>query len=309
MPRHLIETGRGRPLLDVASYARRGPGERVRLSPDEMALIQRTVSRTPEVMVKVLTRGGQSLRAVRAHLAYLNRRGELDIETDDGERLTGNGIESQLIGDWDLDVEQYRRRADLRPRKDGAPPKLVRKILFSMPPGTSPGKVLEAVRNFAREEFGTQHRYTMVLHTDEPHPHVHMVVKAMSERGERLNIHKETLRRWRREFASHLRRLGVAANATDRAVRGAYGPRWRDAIYRADLRGESDFLRAREAILTRGPQTGSQERERAKRRLIETRRNIEAGWNAAAESMRCIGMVDTADQISGALNRSTQRIR
>ena len=28
----------------------------------------------------------------------------------------------------------------------------------------------------------------MVLHTDEPHPHVHMVVKAVSEQGVRMNI-------------------------------------------------------------------------------------------------------------------------
>lgn len=56
-----IETFRGRPLLDIASYARRGPGRRDRLSPEEVALISRTVNRTPEVVVKVLTRGGQSM--------------------------------------------------------------------------------------------------------------------------------------------------------------------------------------------------------------------------------------------------------
>ena len=43
---------------------------------------------------------------------------------------------------------------------------------------TPPNKVLEAVKDFAREEFAHKHRYAMVLHTDEPHPHVHMVVKA-----------------------------------------------------------------------------------------------------------------------------------
>jgi hypothetical protein len=77
--------------------------------------------------------------------------------------------------------------------------------MFSMPAGTPPDKVLAAVKSFAREEFGLKHRYAMVLHTDEPHPHVHMVVKAMSEQGVRLNIRKSTLREWRREFARHLR--------------------------------------------------------------------------------------------------------
>ena len=66
--------------------------------------------------------------------------------------------------------------------------------MLSMPPGTSPKGVVEAARNFAREEFALKHRYALVLHTDEPHPHVHLVMKAMSEQGVRLNIRKATLR-------------------------------------------------------------------------------------------------------------------
>src|SRR5437879_8525525 len=110
--------------------------------------------------------------------------------------------------------------------------------MFSMPAGTPPDKVLAAVKNLAREEFGLKHRYALVLHTDEPHPHVHMVVKAIGEQGVRLHIRKATLREWRREFARHLRELGVAANATERAVRGnAHAPKV-DGIYRAEQRGE-----------------------------------------------------------------------
>src|SRR6185369_14523476 len=99
MPKSVIDT-RGRPLLDVASYARRGPGRRDHLSPAEVALIQRTVTRSPEVMVKVLSRGASTLKAVRAHLAYLNRGGELEIETDDGQRLAGRAAEKRLLEDW-----------------------------------------------------------------------------------------------------------------------------------------------------------------------------------------------------------------
>ena len=243
MPRRLIDSGGGRPLLDVASYARRGPGRRDRLSQDEVELISRTVRRTPEVMVKVLSRGGQGLKAVGRHLAYLNRGGDVEIETDDGRQLSGKGVERELLEDWDLDLEEHRRKADLESCSSRAPPKLVHKVMFSMPAGTPPDKVLAAVRNFAREEFGLKHRYAMVLHTDEPHPHVHVVVKAISEQGVRLNIRKTTLREWRREFARHLRALGVAANATDRAVRGQSRSPKHDAIYRAEQRGESRSTR------------------------------------------------------------------
>ncbi len=34
-------------------------------------------------MIKVLTRGGQDLGAVQRHLEYLDRKGELEIETDE----------------------------------------------------------------------------------------------------------------------------------------------------------------------------------------------------------------------------------
>src|SRR5205807_8235010 len=76
----------------------------------------------------------------------------------------------------------------------GRAPKLVHKIMLSMPPGTPPKGVLEAARNFAREEFALKHRYALVLHTGEPHPHVHLVVKAVSEQGVRPNIRKATVR-------------------------------------------------------------------------------------------------------------------
>src|SRR5580693_3508920 len=152
MPRRLIDVGGARPLLDIASYARRGPGCRDRLSHDEIELISRTVRRTPEVMVKVLSRGGQDLKAVGRHLGYLNRGGDVEIESDDGQRRSGEGIEKELLEDWDLDLEEHRCKADLESWSNRPPPKLVHKLMFSMPAGTAPDKVLAAVKNFAREE-------------------------------------------------------------------------------------------------------------------------------------------------------------
>lgn len=269
-----VNTRGARPLLDIASYARRGPGERINLSQAEIDLIRRTVTRTPEVMVKVLTRGGQSVSAVRRHLSYLSRKGELEVETDEGERIAGKEAEKALVEEWDLDLEAHRSSSALAPRKRQNPPKLVHKILFSMPPGTSSKRVLEAVKDFAREEFGLRHRYLMVLHTDEPHPHVHMVVKAVSEQGARLNIRRETLRSWRREFARHLRDQGVAANATERAVRGETRAPLRDGAYRAAMRGDAERINRVLKLCQAAP-------------LQHTRREVVQGWmdvcNAMAE--------------------------
>src|ERR1700685_4261167 len=94
MPKRLIDIRVGVPLLDIASYARRGPAHLDRLSSAEVQQIARTVQRTPEVMVKVLSRGGQELGAVSRHLDYLRLRddGELELETDDGNRLSGAAV-------------------------------------------------------------------------------------------------------------------------------------------------------------------------------------------------------------------------
>ena len=293
MPRRLIDIG-GKPLLDIASYARRGPGRRDHLSREEIELIDRTVRRVPEVMVKVLSRGAKDIKAVSRHMAYLNRGGQVEIETDDGQRLSGKGVEQELLDDWDLDLEEHRRTADLESRSRRAPPKLVHKLLFSMPPGTPPDKVLAAVKEFAREEFGLKHRYAMVLHTDEPHPHVHLVVKATSEQGVRLNIRKATLRDWRREFARHLRAHGVEANATERAVRGNSVASKLDGIYRAERRRESEHTRIRVEAVTRELLKGDIRVEKGKERLLETREEIERGWFAVGDSLMGEGRGDLA---------------
>ena len=169
--------------------------------------------------------------------------------------------------------------------------------MFSMPAGTPPDKVLAAVKNFAREEFGLKHRYAMVLHTDEPHPHVHVVVKAVSEQGVRLNIRKATLREWRREFARHLRALGVAANATDRGVRGESRSPKRDGIYRAEHRGESRHTRARAEAVAAELLKGNLRVEAGKAKLLETRREVERGWWAVSDILVAEGRPELAAQV------------
>src|SRR4029077_6183554 len=118
------------PLLDIASYARRGPVDRVHLAPEEIQLLSRTVRRTPEVMVKVLTKGGRDRKAVGRHLSYLSRDGEVEIETDDGQRLSGQGVQQELLEDWDLDLEEARRTRGLRSHPGTVQPKLVHKVVY-----------------------------------------------------------------------------------------------------------------------------------------------------------------------------------
>lgn len=288
--RDLFDAGGGVRWLDIGSHGRQG--RRDRLSPGQIEVIARTVHRTPEVMVKVLNRGEQHLAAVAHHLDYLTRKGELEIETDEGERLKGKGAEAELLDDWDLDLDEERQTADLRARGTRNPPKLVQKLMFSMPAGTPPQKVLAAVKNFAREEFALKHPYAMVLHTDEPHPHVHLVVKAMGADGKRLNIRKATLREWRRQFARQMRAQGVAANATPRQVRGQIKPPKADGIYRAALRGASMHHRERAEAVARALAAGQVKTEPGKNRLLETRREVVQAWTEVTDRLVNQGEVD-----------------
>jgi hypothetical protein len=297
MPRSTIDVGGSRPLLDLVSFGRKGPGRRDRLTPGDIEHVRRTVDRTPEVMIKVLSKGGQDVQAVRRHLAYLSRRGDLELETDEGERVAGKDAQKALLEDWGLDVYEDRRRSGLLPREDHRPPKLVHKLMFSMPAGTRANKVLQAVRNFATEEFALRHRYAMVLHTDEPHPHVHMVLKAVSEDGERLNIRKETLRRWRAEFARHLRMLGVPANATERAVRGETRMPKLDGIYRAMRRGESSHLRDRVDEVADALVQSRFGREAGKGKLLATRAEVIRGWTNLSHLLEQNGEAALASRV------------
>ncbi|HEX3949413.1 MAG TPA: relaxase/mobilization nuclease domain-containing protein [Steroidobacteraceae bacterium] len=166
-----------------------------RFSVAQIAHITRTVSRTPEVMVKV-TGGGTRPGAVAAHFGYISRRGALEIETDEGEFIGYPEQQKQLLDEWHLELTagQYRRQKEGdRARR---PTKLVHNIVLAIPAPTPPDKVLAAARKFAREKFA-QHSYAMVLHTEQKHPHVHLVVKAENELGQRLRIDKQRLREWR----------------------------------------------------------------------------------------------------------------
>src|SRR5690348_17752801 len=108
--RRIIDIRAEAPLLDVASYGRRGPGHRS-LTNAEIAHVSRTVRRVPEVMVKV-SGGARSMRGVAAHLDYIGREGRGEVQTDRGERVQGRGFEKALLADWDLDLDEYRRHTE-----------------------------------------------------------------------------------------------------------------------------------------------------------------------------------------------------
>lgn len=299
--RRLVDIRQQAPLLDIVSYGRRGPGA-PSLTRAQVEHAGRTVQRVPEVMIRV-TGGARTLRGVQTHLDYIGREGEEQVETDQGEQLEGKGFERALLEDWDLDLEAHARYTERAIAAGRKPPKLVHNLIFSMPKGTPPDKLYAAVRKFAMEKFAFQHRYAMAMHTDQGAPHVHVVVKAMSEQGVRLNIRKATLREWRRDFAQYLRELGVAANATERAVRGETRSNKTTGIYRAMRHGDSTHYRERVESVARELSHGGVVPETGKSRILETREEVVRGWLGFASNVEKEGRHELAAHVRQFVDR------
>ena len=276
---------RDAPWFDFVSYGRMGRSERMDLTPVQIEHIRHTIGRSPEVMIKVLPKGATTTRAVASHIDYVGRKGELAIETDDGRILQEDGVGERLAADWALDMESEARA--LEPRAQQRTARLAHKLVFSMPPGTPPQSVLRATRAFCREEFALKHRYAMALHTDEPHPHVHVFVKALSESGQRLDIRKSTLRVWRESFAEKLRELGVPAKASSRQVRGVSTPRLSDGRYRSLQRGASTVVPG--TLAKPNPAGAVEQQERA--------RGLVVGWAAVGDQLDLQGHHQLAQDV------------
>jgi type IV secretory pathway VirD2 relaxase len=171
---------------------------------------RRVAMGAPEVMVKV-TGFGKGAAHVKSHLDYISRNGKLELENDRGEVFSGKDEIAELFDDWKQDFSDSKRRKNQRDSMH---------LVLSMPEGTDANAVKDAARAFTKMVFGANHEYVFALHTDEPHPHVHVTVKTLGFDGRRLRVGKDTAQDWREEFAQAMREQGVDAEATPRQSRG-----------------------------------------------------------------------------------------
>ena len=174
--------------------------------------------RSPEVMVKITPGAPRGMRQIKRAMDYISRKGEIDLEDQDGNVLKGKEALSELRDDWQHGGA-YIGEADGKLRE-------AFHLVLSMPEGTDELAVRRAVRDFAAREF-EGHQYVMVMHTfdtdpdPEPskHPHLHVLVKARGDDAVRLNPRKVDLQRWREGFAEALREHGIDAAASNRLQR------------------------------------------------------------------------------------------
>lgn len=129
-----------------------------------------TTRGVPQTVVKITGRI-HGAGSVLGAFTYVARLGVADwealpLETSEGKLLARADEMQQLAREW-----QLHEMSDETRRKGATALAMV----FSMPPGTEPAKVREAVRDFAEQDMANR-RWVMALHTDEAHPHVHLIV-------------------------------------------------------------------------------------------------------------------------------------
>ena len=202
------------------SFRASGTGSRLSSSQARAAAVRQKlrdlVRRTPQVMVK-LAKAPKGMRGIANNLTYISRNGQLEVEDEDGQLISGKEALADLKAEWEHGGTPIPAQSRSRDAFH---------LVLSMPQGTDPLGVQRAARDFAKREFST-YQYAMVLHTFETdpdpnpsvHPHVHLTVKAVSFDGTRLNPRKPDLQRWREGFAEALREHGIDATTTSRLHR------------------------------------------------------------------------------------------
>lgn len=247
-----------------------------------------TVKRAPEVVINVegSRRPQQSdhaaIEGVLRYMMYISRNGQLPTFDEHGERIEGREEVRGKHASWNLDMQRMKgaKNEPLHPSFN---------IIFSMPAKTDPEKILEAVQAVAQTRF-QGHQYLMTLHTHETdpakdapeHPHVHLILRAEDEDGNRIHIRKTDLRAWREQFAAELRARGIDANATSRAERG----RSRKAVSRAEWHIQKRYQDAKGPRSSRDPSQARVARFHAAAEELRAGRTEPKPWEIAMAARR-----------------------
>lgn len=167
----------------------------------------RAARRVPQAVVKVasyvqgVARAGHLLR-------YISRDGELELETESGEAISGVKEQRALVQDW-------ARAFDLRKKSRD-----VVHLVYSMPRGSDPQALKRTVRVLLARSF-PNHQAVFGVHEDKGHPHAHVAVHMRGrEMGKKLRLNRPELYQLRETFAEAAREHGVEMAVSPRAARG-----------------------------------------------------------------------------------------
>src|SRR5258708_9523191 len=125
--------------------------------------LARTLDGATEAMVKITNRasGAQGMGAVRRHLRYISRNGQVELEDQDGQIIAGAAALRDLahvwqFGGWGIPEESSHPE--------------VFNVVLSMPAGTDREAGREAARPFSALQFGAGARYASAPHAPGGQP-------------------------------------------------------------------------------------------------------------------------------------------
>jgi len=186
----------------------------------------------PQSFVKVIRNGGTTnAKGMKAQMNYLTQKGEVELELSD--LYFGAKLEKE---EWDELIESW----DVTGINKGDFDK-THHIVVSFPHHTDRDAAKRVGRAWAAEMFssgnyGDVYDYYTAYHTDQQHPHMHIVVNRRGmEHGNWLSIHREgafnytTFRDVQVQLAAE---EGINLQATSRYSRGVSDRPFPDAEYR-----------------------------------------------------------------------------
>lgn len=182
-------------------------------NPKKTALntIKAVNKKAPQAVVKI---SGSSKGAdkAQAHVTYIGRNGQVELEDQDGNKYAGKE-QKEVLGAWTVQGMHDKHASGAR--------REAFHFVFSMPKGTNPEAMKQAVKNLVKEEFDG-HQYFIAQHLDTDSPHCHVLLNATNIKGERLNPRKQDLHNYRVAFVQKLSEQGIEAMAIRRVHQFKY---------------------------------------------------------------------------------------
>jgi len=228
----------------------------------------------PQAVVK-LASYGQGRSEAMGQVDYISRKGKLELETESGEKLITREEQKVLIEEWARDFDGWRKSRDTV------------HLVFSMPHGSPPKALQNAVRKVLRREFA-DHEAVFAIHLDKKHPHAHVVMKMRSrDHGKKLDLRVNDLLHLREVFAHAAREEGVEMAASSRAARGVGRKGMKRPIFymrRNKLVPRSEKETAQEALFDL--QQGRVQEKPWEKAMRERNRQERDAYQAEADKLR-----------------------
>lgn len=184
--------------------------KRIILRDDPAAVLQIAAGYKQAVLKIVSHASGK--KSVSKLLNYISRNSNLELELNDGTKITTPEERKALVSEWNDLYFPYRKNA-----------RHTAHIVLSAPPETNRKTFNIAVREYLKENFADNHEYAFVQHDDTEHPHIHVILCLQGYRGNKLDIRKNDLRYLRENLAKHCRLNGIKLDASRRFERGISG--------------------------------------------------------------------------------------